>query len=144
MNNELISREALKKDIMSKRPTNIPSNDIMLAIHCIDNAPTVEEVSVIEFKEPLPLVKAQKIVKTLSKRPQGGLIEYKPLDADFNIRAAVENLRTAYWSNEPEKVAKAFSEAEDIIISAICHHGYTVCKESEAENENCSDRSLLS
>ena len=37
----------------------------------IDNAPTVEEVSVIEFKEPLPLVKAQKIVKALSKRPQG-------------------------------------------------------------------------
>lgn len=37
----------------------------------IDNAPTVEEVSVIEFKEPLPLVKAQKIVKVLSKRPQG-------------------------------------------------------------------------
>lgn len=41
-------------------------------IKCIiDNAPTVEGLSVIEFKEPLPFVKAQKIVKTLSKRPEG-------------------------------------------------------------------------
>lgn len=45
-------------------------------IMTIDNAPTVEEASVIEFKEPLPLVKAQKIVKTLSKRPQ---VEKKPV-----------------------------------------------------------------
>ena len=44
----------------------------------IDNAPTVEEVSVIEFKEPLPLVKAQKIVKALSKRPQGKWYENIP------------------------------------------------------------------
>ena len=40
----------------------------------IDNAPTVEEVSEIEFKEPLPPVKAQKIVKTLSRRPKGAWI----------------------------------------------------------------------
>lgn len=42
----------------------------------IDNAPTVEEVSEIEFKEPLPLVKAQKIVKTLSRRPKGEWIKH--------------------------------------------------------------------
>ena len=55
--------------------------------------------------------------------------EYKPLDIEYNIRVAVENLKKAYWSDEPEKVAKNFTEAEDIIISAICHHGYTVSKE---------------
>lgn len=40
-------------------------------LNAIDNAPTVEEVSVIEFKEPLPQVKAQKIIRALDKRPQG-------------------------------------------------------------------------
>lgn len=59
--------------------------------------------------------------------------EYKPLDVNYNVQVAVENLRKAYWSNEPEKVAKAFSEAEDIIVSAICHHGYTVTKETVEE-----------
>lgn len=62
--------------------------------------------------------------------------EYKPLELDYNVHTAVENLKTAYWSNEPEKVATAFKEAEDIIISAICHHNYTVCKElQEVETE---------
>ena len=72
MNNDLISREALKKaidDYAEKRQdTLLWQADIE---ELIDNAPAVEEVSVIEFKEPLPLVKAQKIVKALSKRPQG-------------------------------------------------------------------------
>lgn len=40
-------------------------------LNAIDNAPTVEEVSTIEFKEPLPQVKAQKIIKALDKKPQG-------------------------------------------------------------------------
>lgn len=44
----------------------------------IDNAPTVEEVSEIEFKEPLPPVKAQKIVKALSKRSQGEWVAIEP------------------------------------------------------------------
>lgn len=56
--------------------------------------------------------------------------EYKPMDVEHNVKAAVENLRKAYWSNETEKVAKHFTEAEDKIISAICHLGYTVCKET--------------
>ena len=42
----------------------------VVPVKCINNAPTVEELSVIELKEPLPFVKAQKIVKALSKRPQ--------------------------------------------------------------------------
>lgn len=44
-------------------------------IKAIDNAPTVEEVSVIEFKEPLPPVKAQKIIRALNKRSQGDLAD---------------------------------------------------------------------
>lgn len=55
--------------------------------------------------------------------------EYKPLESEYNIRVAVENLKKAYWNNEPEKVAKDFTDAEDIIIGAICLYGYTVSKE---------------
>lgn len=73
---DLISRDALRKEVTEK--VNFTTVDGHIAydkmLKLIDNAPTVEEVSVIEFKEPLPLVKAQKIVKALSKRPQGDLI----------------------------------------------------------------------
>ena len=56
--------------------------------------------------------------------------EYKPMEPEYNIQAAVENLRKAYWSNETEKVAKHFTKAEDIINSAICFQPrYTLCKE---------------
>ena len=41
----------------------------------IDNIPTTKKISVIEFKEPLPLVKAQKIVKALEEKPQGNLAD---------------------------------------------------------------------
>lgn len=58
-------------------------------------------------------------------------IEYKPMDVEHNVKAAVENLRKAYWSNDTEKVAKIFTEAEGIIVSAICHGTYTVCKPDE-------------
>ena len=58
-------------------------------------------------------------------------IEYNPMDVEHNVKAAVENLRKAYWSNETEKVAKHYTEAEGIIISAICHQPrYTLCKET--------------
>jgi len=67
--------------------------------------------------------------------------EYKPLEPEYNIRVAVENLKKAYWSNETEKVAKHFTDAEEIIISAICHHGYTVSKERpQGEWIPCSER----
>lgn len=72
-------------------------------------------------------------IKALEERPQGEIKKYKPLEPDYNVQCAVENLRAAYWSNEPEKVAKNFTEAEDIIISAICHHGYAVCKQPQGE-----------
>lgn len=72
---------------------------------------------------------------------------YKPLEPEYNVQVAVENLRKAYCSNEPEKVAKDFTKAEDIIISAICHGGYTLCKEitlkAYRENEKAEiERSL--
>lgn len=71
--------------------------------------------------------------REMNARLQGEIKKYKPLELDYNVQCAVENLRTAYWSNEPEKVAKDFTEAEDIIISSICHHGYTVCKLPQGE-----------
>lgn len=58
-------------------------------------------------------------------------VEYKPMDVEHNVKAAVENLRKAYWSNDTEKVAKIFTDAESIIVSAICHDTYTVCKPDE-------------
>ena len=88
MNNDLISRSDLinaKPEFMNEkviRDTKYrTTKDRIYAnawnacntywLNTIKNAPTVEEVSVIEFKEPLPMVKAQKIVKALSKRVQG-------------------------------------------------------------------------
>ena len=76
MYNDLISRKALK-EVIEEKVTYIDRDSVDKIINLIDNAPTVEEVSVIEFKEPLPLVKAQKIVKALSKRPQDEMIETK-------------------------------------------------------------------
>ena len=73
MNTDLISREALKEALAKE----IKTNDIGLwlkILSVIDNVPAVEEVSEIVFKEPLPMVKTQKIVKALSKRPKGGWV----------------------------------------------------------------------
>ena len=63
-----------------------------------------------------------------NERPQGELKEYKPLEVDYNVKSAVENLKTAYWSNDSEKYAQAFVEADQMIVSAICHYGYIVVK----------------
>lgn len=78
MNNDLISREALKEVINDLFRTG--EYDCNSVLKAIDNAPTVEEVSVIEFKEPLPMVKAQKIVKALSKRQQGEWVYHEEPD----------------------------------------------------------------
>ena len=59
------------------------------------------------------------------------MIEYIKYDVEHNVKAAVNNLREAYWSNEYEKMAEQFTEAEEIIISAICTGGYTICKENK-------------
>lgn len=134
----LIDADALKKalksncDLCHDKNTNwcdncCPHNDFE---DLIDNAPTVEPEKAKESE----IVKAYtkgfdtgvETVKTA--RPKGELKEYKPLELDYNVKSAVENLKTAYWSNDTEKYAKAFTEAEEIIISAICHHGYIVTK----------------
>lgn len=67
--------------------------------------------------------------------------EYKPVEPEYNVQAAVENMKEAYWSNEPGKFAKIFTDAEAIIISAICHHGYTLCKETT--EGDCISREAL-
>lgn len=71
MNNDLISRVCLKEHISELMLVYSGTELNNAILNTIDNAPPVEEVSVIEFKEPLPMVKAQKIVKALSKRPKG-------------------------------------------------------------------------
>ena len=57
------------------------------------------------------------------------------MDIDNNVRVAVKKLREAYWSNDAERYAQQFVEAKEIIISSICHHGYTVVKEGDKEEE---------
>lgn len=69
--------------------------------------------------------------------------KYKTAELEYNIQTAVENLRKAYWSNETEKVAKYFTEAEDIIISAICHNGYTLCKETTLQEYQEDEKSKI-
>lgn len=145
---DLISREALKETIIKicgKCSNNITEYDenhmpngncaIWHILNMIDNAPTVNpkitvEQAIDKLLETGWLVRHD---KEMTERPQGDIKKYKPLEPDYNVQCAVENLKTAYWSNEPEKDAKNFTEAEDIIISAICHHGYTVCKQPQGE-----------
>ena len=59
--------------------------------------------------------------------------KYKPLELDYNVQSAVENLKMAYWNNDSEKYAKIFTEAEEIIVNAICHFDYIVCKRPQGE-----------
>ena len=47
-------------------------HEYVVPVYNIDNAPTVKEVSIIEFKEPLPEVKAVRIVKALQKKMEEG------------------------------------------------------------------------
>ncbi len=87
---DLISREILGDiwDLYKKYQPNLATEvcEFGEALEkLINSVPTVEEVSVIEFKEPLPLVKAQKIVKALSKRLQGDLISREALKKAFKI-----------------------------------------------------------
>ena len=69
-------------------------------------------------------------------------IAYKPMDVEHNVKAAVENLRKAYWNNETEKVGRFYIEAEGIIISALVHDNYTVCK-AYGDSGDCISRSAL-
>lgn len=65
--------------------------------------------------------------------------KYIPMDIDNNVRVAVKKLREAYWSNDTERYAKQFVEAKEIIISSICHHGFTVMR--EGGDDGCPNRS---
>lgn len=72
----LIDANALKEEIRREVVENRVGVFVAKRIlKLIDNAPTVEEVSIIEFKEPLPPVKAQKIIRALNERPQGEWID---------------------------------------------------------------------
>lgn len=63
--------------------------------------------------------------------------EYKMLDVENNVKVAVNKLREAYWSNDTERYAQQFVEAKEIIISSICHLGYTVVKEEARPHGEC-------
>lgn len=69
----LIDADELKEEIRKIVKEESPIHETWAAglrysLKIIDNTPTVKEVSVIEFKEPVPLVTAQKIVKFLSDK----------------------------------------------------------------------------
>ena len=70
-------------------------------------------------------------------------VEYKPMDVEHNVKAAVENLRKAYLSNDTKKVAKIFTEAEGIIVSAICHDNYTIGKPVDTSGDLISRNDAL-
>lgn len=120
--------DALKENLFIKFGNQLPNG----LLDEIDNAPTVSEIT----KEKLSIAYDQgyedgKNNWLQEERPQGELKEYKTLEVDYNVKAAVENLKTAYWSNDYEKYAKAFTEADQMIVSAICHYGYIVVKGGE-------------
>ena len=127
MSNDLISREALKKAFLNHSCTEFEIKNMCRTdehvIALIDNAPTVD----MSTELSVAYLKGRRQGQS-DERPQGELKEYKPLELDYNVKSAVKNLKTAYWSNDTEKYAKAFTEAEQIIINAICHYGYIVLK----------------
>ena len=142
MSDQLISREALKEAFKAWKTmddyyhntdcNNIPFSE---AFDLIDNAPTVEPENAKESE----IIKAYTkgfdtgVETVKDERPKGELKEYKPLELDYNVKSAVDNLKTAYWSNDTEKYAQVFTKAEEIIVNAICHHGYIVCKRPKGE-----------
>lgn len=132
---DLISREALKKAITEKLGIYLDgtlNNRLLFSI--IDNTPTAELDEMTQDLIDKVKVNVGLAQPIKDERPQSELKEYKPLELDYNVKSAVENLKTAYWSNDTEKYAKAFTEAEQIIVNAICHYGYIV-KKGDAEND---------
>ena len=125
--NDLISRSELKKAI--KEFEDVRGYSILL--YLIDNAPTVKTYCYFC---------GQTEHGQIEERPQGEIKKYKPLEPDYNVQCAVENLKTAYWSNDIEKYAKAFTEADQMIVSAICHYGYIVSKRPQGEWIPVSER----
>lgn len=123
--------DALKENLFIKFGNQLPNG----LLDEIDNAPTVvtysEEDMCNATSDGYDI--GYDFAKSHYTRPQGEIKEYKPLEPDYNVQCAVENLRTAYWSNDTEKYAKAFTEADQMIVSAICHYGYIVVKGGAGE-----------
>lgn len=124
--------DALKKHKFTTQIANgVEIEDIdVVPVAAIDNAPTVEEVSLIEFKEPLPLVKTQKIVKTLSERPQGEWIPASERLPEENVcddgyhepskwvlvqTSGGQMYTSRYWSRDKENVWTDLNYPEDIV-----------------------------
>ena len=149
----LIDADALK-NLPFHRLIHTDFGDTAVSFEEIDNAPTVGKhihiddvyrliaghsdyhgdkilsalTCLTEGKDVSPIEPIDNVPTVEPERPQGELIEYKHLELDYNVKSAVENLKTAYWSNDTEKYAQAFTEAEQIIVNAICHYGYIVMK----------------
>lgn len=54
--------------------------------------------------------------------------EYIDGDIDHNVKVALSKLREAYWSNDYEKYAQQFVEAEKIIISTLVFGGFDIVR----------------
>ena len=118
--------DALKENLFIKFGNQLPNG----LLDEIDNAPTAVTYSEEDMCNATSggYDIGYDMARRLYERPQGELKEYKPFEVDYNVKSAVENLKTAYWSNDAEKYAKAFTEADQMIVSAICHYGYIVVK----------------
>lgn len=57
--------------------------------------------------------------------------EYIEGDIDHNIKVALNKLIEAYWSNDYEKYANQFLEAEKIIISTLVFGGFDIVRKEE-------------
>lgn len=57
--------------------------------------------------------------------------EYIKGDIEHNVKVALNKLIEAYWSNDYEKYAQQFVEAEKIIISALVFGGFDIVRKEE-------------
>ena len=57
--------------------------------------------------------------------------EYIQGDIDHNVKVAINKLIEAYWSNDYEKYARQFVEAEQIIISTLVFGGFDIVRKEE-------------
>lgn len=57
--------------------------------------------------------------------------EYIQGDPDHNVKVALNKLIEAYWSNDYEKYAQQFVEAETIIISTLVFGGFDIVRKEE-------------
>lgn len=55
--------------------------------------------------------------------------EYIQGDAEHNVKVALRKLKEAYWSNDTEKYARQFKEAQEIIIATLVFGGFDIVRE---------------